>query len=205
MARSRSTTAEPADAAVEIGDVEGQALAAFARAAIREALGGPAAIRPDGEWAQAEAATFVTLFRDDGELQGCIGSIEPRRALVDDVAHNAVHAAVDDPRGTALALDDVERLTIELSLLGPLEPLPLPTATEADAALQLRPGVDGVVLRDGFRRATFLPDVWASLPDPAQLLWHLKRKAGLPRDLWSPSIVVYRYSVRRWFDRPHTR
>jgi AmmeMemoRadiSam system protein A len=209
MARSLSTKAEEpatdrAAGAVEIGgdlgDTEGQALAAYARAAIRAALGGPEAVAPDGAWARAPGATFVTLLRPGGELQGCIGSIEPRRALADDVAANAVAAALDDPRGQPLTLADVDQLIIEVSLLGPLEPIACSTEEEACAALC--PRVDGVVLRDGPRRATFLPDVWESLPDPKRFLWHLKRKAGIASDAWRSTFTVYRYSVRRWFDRP---
>jgi len=201
MARSLSTKAELlADDRIEIGDREGQALAAYARAAIRAALGGPEAVAPDGAWAHAPGATFVSLFHPDGDLQGCIGSIEPRRGVAADVAANAVTAALDDPRALPLTLDDVDRLTVEVSLLGPLEPIACSSEEEACAAL--RPGVDGVVLRDGARRATFLPDVWESLPDPKQFLWHLRRKAGLPADAWFSTFTVYRYSVRRWFDRP---
>jgi AMMECR1 domain-containing protein len=59
----------------------------------------------------------------------------------------------------------------------------------------LRPGVDGLVLHDGNARATFLPAVWESLPQPAAFLEQLKQKAGLPADYWSDTLEVWRYTT----------
>jgi AmmeMemoRadiSam system protein A len=181
-----------------------RALARFARARIREELGGPPAVPPLGDWCGTTAATFVSLhWHADGRLQGCIGSLEPRRALVDDVAHNAVAAALADPRAAPLSLADVDALDVEVSVLSPLERLDAPDEAAARAAL--RPGVDGVVLAWGRHRATFLPQMWPYLGDAATLLRELRRKAGLPDDFWSPEMAVSRYTVESAVDAPGRR
>jgi AMMECR1 domain-containing protein len=73
--------------------------------------------------------------------------------------------------------------------------VPLPCRDEADLLRQLRPGVDGLILQEGRRRATFLPSVWEDLPAPADFLAHLKRKAGLEADHWSPRLQFWRYET----------
>jgi AmmeMemoRadiSam system protein A len=209
-------------------DLQGQALCSFARASIGAVLGGPAAVAPEGSFASSRGACFVTLrwarasaastnpdqssgasadsATDDGEeeLQGCIGSLEPHRSLVDDVAENAVAAALRDPRGRKLQLADLDSLEVELSILSPMTVLPVHSEEEAIAAL--RPHEDGAVLVSGRRRGTFLPQVWDSLPDPREFLYQLKRKAGLPMLGWDPSYQLLRYSVQKWKNRaPKTK
>jgi len=70
--------------------------------------------------------------------------------------------------------------------------------SEEDAVAQLRPGVDGVVLEYRGQRGTFLPQVWEELPDARDFLAHLKRKAGLPADFWSPEIRLHHYTVAKY-------
>lgn len=169
-------------------------LLAYARATIAERLGGPAAERPEGEWFDRAGATFVTIHRG-GALHGCMGTLAAWRPLADDVAHNALAAAFRDPRATALALRDLDDLEIEISILS--EPEAVPVRSEEELLRALRPGIDGVILRIGRRRGTFLPQVWESLPSPRDFVAELKAKAGLPRDSWSDEIVVERYTVHR--------
>ena len=57
----------------------------------------------------------------------------------------------------------------------------------------LEPRVDGLILDDKGRRATFLPSVWESLEDKREFVHHLKQKAGLPADYWSSTLRAYRY------------
>lgn len=173
---------------------DGVVLTRYARASIAAALGGPYPYAPQFPGADALAATFVTLRRG-AALHGCIGTIEPRRALVDDVRSNAVSAALHDPRATPLACHDVDALTVEISLLGALERIAI--ESERDAIAALRPG-DGVVLRGNGRRATFLPRVWESLPEPVQFLESLMHKAGLRG--WAPDTELYRYGVTKFCD-----
>jgi AmmeMemoRadiSam system protein B/AmmeMemoRadiSam system protein A len=132
-------------------------------------------------------AAFVTLERH-GELRGCIGSLQATRALALDVAGNAWNAAFADPRFPPLTAAEREGLTLSISVLSP--PRPLKVADEADLLRRLRPGVDGLILGDGPRRATFLPAVWDDLPAPHDFVRQLKRKAGLPADYWSAGMTA---------------
>jgi AmmeMemoRadiSam system protein A len=136
---------------------------------------------------------FVTLKRH-GTLRGCIGSYQARRPLVEDVADNAFAAAFLDPRFRALEASEVEGLTLHISLLTP--PVPLQVRDRPELLASLRPGVDGLLLEDLPHRATFLPQVWETLPDPTDFLEELFHKAGLPRHHWSPTLRFYRYTVR---------
>jgi len=180
-------------------DELGNALLRHARAAIAEALGEPAPTAPDLAGLHAPGATFVTLTQG-GELRGCIGSLEAHRPLLDDVQANARAAALRDPRFPPLVASELARTRVEVSLLTPAEPLPV--SSEADACRQLRPGVDGVILTAGGRRATFLPQVWEQLPEPADFLARLRQKAGQPASYWGPDVRLWRYAVRKWKEDP---
>jgi AmmeMemoRadiSam system protein A len=176
----------------------GLALLATARNAINarfELEIRPIATNPE---LQNPGASFVTLTQD-GHLRGCIGSLEASRALADDVAANAVAAAFRDTRFAPLSRHDWTSTRIEVSLLEPS--VTMACADEDEAIAQLRPGVDGVILTLGKRRATFLPQVWESLPDPRQFMARLKLKAGLPVDFWDDEITLSRYGARRWKER----
>lgn len=180
---------------------EGLALCQYARASIRAALGGPGAVPPQNPAFDKDGACFVTLYRD-GELHGCIGSLEAHKPLLADVAENAVAAALRDPRAMPIGLGDELQFRVEVSLLSPLVRLPVKSRAEAIAAL--RPHKDGVLLRYHGRRGTFLPQVWDELPEPREFWRHLLRKAGLPTDFDSPELEVYRYTVDKWIEEPTT-
>ena len=143
-------------------------------------------------------ATFVTLMQA-GELRGCVGSLEARRALSADVTSNALAAAFHDPRFPPLAASEFERMSVEVSLLSPAQALTV--ADEQDLGRKLRPGLDGVVLYCDRHRATFLPQVWETLPEPRQFIAALKHKAGLRPDFWSPELRFARYTVTKWKER----
>ena len=173
----------------------GRALIAIARSAIASRLGLEGEAPPVHEALAAPGATFVTLFRS-GELRGCIGSLQPLRALCDDVRENAVNAAFADPRFPPLAREEFEAVSVEVSLLSPS--IGLRFQREEELLARLRPGVDGVLLEHRGIRATFLPQVWATLPEPRAFLAELKRKAGLDPDFWSPQLNVGLYQVTKW-------
>ena len=141
------------------------------------------------------AATFVTLTQD-GQLRGCIGSLEAHRSLAQDTSENARAAAFRDPRFPPLRSSELERTRIEVSLLD--TPEDLPCSDESEAIARLRPEVDGLILTCGNRRATFLPQVWESLHTPRLFLEHLKLKAGLPANFWSSQVKLSRYGVKKW-------
>jgi hypothetical protein len=171
----------------------------IARVSIEHALGANAMFRPpQAPWLEAPGCSFVTL-RHEGELRGCIGSLEARRPLGEDIAANAVAAALRDPRFPPVSADELASLDVEVSLLQPSEPLAC--ADEDDAMGQLRPGIDGVVIEYRGNRATFLPQVWENLPDAPMFLRELKRKAGLPADFWHPDLRLRRYGVEKHSER----
>jgi AmmeMemoRadiSam system protein A len=174
-------------------DDRGRTLIALARAAIER----PEAALPadSAPWLREPGASFVTL-RLDGELRGCIGSIEPRRPLADDVIHNARAAAFRDPRFAPVSERELQRLQVEVSLLSPREHLEV--YSEDEALQRLRPGIDGVYLEFHELSATFLPQVWESLPTPVEFLGELRRKAGLPPRFWHPDVRLSRYTVEKF-------
>lgn len=139
-----------------------------------------------------DRACFVTLERQ-GQLRGCIGMLEAVRPLVEDVAENAFAAAFRDPRFPPLSEDELADLDIHISILSPAELIDF--SSEQDLLSKIRPGIDGLILQDGYHRGTFLPSVWEQLPDPRQFLRHLKQKAGLPTDYWSDSVKISRYTT----------
>jgi len=173
----------------------GRLLLRVARNAIAQRLGAAGTAIPDARELRVPAATFVTLTRD-GQLRGCIGSLEASRPVVEDVTENAVAAAFRDPRFAPLEADELADLRVEVSRL--TSPEPLPCSSEAEALEALRPGEDGVIFEEGARRATFLPQVWEALPRPPDFLGRLKEKAGFDASYWSPRVRLYRYRVRKW-------
>ncbi len=130
---------------------------------------------------QAHGASFVTLTKG-GQLRGCIGALEAYQPLALDVQEHAMAAALEDYRFPPVTPEEVNSLTIEISCLTPSQPLDY--SSEQELITKLRPGIDGVVLRSGIRRATFLPQVWEKLPNPQDFLTQLCYKMGAPGDLW---------------------
>jgi uncharacterized protein len=127
-------------------------------------------------------SSFITLT-SRGQLRGCIGSLEAYQPLAEDVRLHAIAAALKDPRFPPVKEDELGGIQIEISRL--THPAPLEYTDTKDLLFKLRPHVDGVILReDPFRRATFLPQVWEKIPDPAEFLCNLCYKMGLEPDLW---------------------
>jgi len=186
---------------VEVGTSQGRAsdaaLLEVAWSSIHHGLrhGVPLEVRP---W-QFEAslqelrASFVTL-RIGEQLRGCTGTLEASRPLVVDVAHNAFGSAFRDSRFAPLTNEEFPDLDLHISVLD--SPERLAVASEEELLRALRPGKDGLVLEEGVQRATFLPAVWEQLPAPREFLRHLKEKAGFPSDYWSPTLRLFRYTVR---------
>ncbi len=166
-----------------------------ARNAIGSALGLPAVDEPAHQALARPGASFVTLRRG-ADLRGCIGSLEARRPLGEDVHHNARAAAFQDPRFAPVTVREMQALRIEVSLLGPASRIA--AVDEAALLRQLQPGVDGLVLQWRGQRATFLPQVWEQLPEPAAFVGALKRKAGLPDGFWAADLQCARYGVRQF-------
>ncbi len=175
----------------------GRTLLALARAALAHRFGElPEAPRVDAPlWLHQSGATFVTLTRA-GKLRGCIGSLEARRALGEDVVANALAAAFGDPRFAPLTSAEWGDTQLEVSLLS--TPKSLHFADEAELLETVTPGEDGLILQLNDRRATFLPQVWASIPDKRRFLTELLAKAGLPADTRLARCRVWRYRALKW-------
>ncbi len=139
---------------------------------------------------QEQGASFVTLTID-GTLRGCIGSLIAHRSLLDDLVQNAKAAAFEDPRFTPLNKEEFKKIHIEISLLSP--PKKLPYETKEDLKNKIRPDIDGIILKDGFNQATFLPQVWEQLPSFELFFAHLCQKAGMSEQCLEnhPEIFIY--------------
>jgi hypothetical protein len=133
-----------------------------------------------------KGASFVTLTIE-GDLRGCIGTLEAFQPLYRDVQDHAVQAALEDYRFPPVTEVELPLISIEISHL--TAPVPLPYNIPADLPKLLKPNLDGVILKDGFRRATFLPQVWDQLPEAGMFLSHLCQKMGSAPDLWRRKVL----------------
>lgn len=145
-----------------------------------------------------EGVVFVTLTVKN-ELRGCIGSLEPYQPLAMDVREHAIAAAQNDYRFAPIKPDELDDLCIEISRLTP--PIPLNYASPDELVNRLRPFLDGVILKDGSHKATFLPQVWEKVSEPARFLSYLCQKMGAPEDQWrKKSLDVYTYQVEEFHE-----
>ena len=143
-----------------------------------------------------DGASFVTLT-EAGELRGCVGALESYQPLVQDVCEHAVAAALEDYRFRPVELVEIPYLQIEVSRL--THPEPLPYTSPEELLKLIRPGIDGVIIRDGNHRATFLPQIWEKVPDIAQFFDHLCLKMGGPANLWQcKPLQVFTYQVEEF-------
>ncbi len=183
-------------------DEEKRSLLKMAREALENAVHAralspldPAALSPA---LQAEGASFVTLTVR-GQLRGCIGALQPYQPLAADVREHAIAAGLQDPRFPPVVESELKDIEIEISRL--TQPTPLEYRDADDLLARLRPGVDGVILRDGWHRATFLPQVWGKIPDKANFLNNLCRKMGMPADAWRKKrLEVFTYQVEEFHE-----
>jgi AmmeMemoRadiSam system protein A len=137
-------------------------------------------------------ATFVTLTENE-RLRGCIGSLEPRRTLIEDAVANTAQAAFADPRFPPLKESELTGLRLDVSILS--HPRPIPARSESELAAALEPERDGLILSAGKRRALFLPSVWRQLPDAHAFVRHLMAKAGFESNRWPEGLEARRFRV----------
>ncbi|MBN1486307.1 MAG: AmmeMemoRadiSam system protein A [Anaerolineae bacterium] len=183
-----------------LGISEKKYLLAVARETIEQAVLGQKENSPVlediPEILQEPYATFVTL-RIGEQLRGCIGSLSAHRPLFEDVQHNALAAAFDDPRFSPVQKHELEQIRIEISVL--TKPELLEHQGSRDLLEKLRPNIDGVIIEQGWHRATFLPQVWEQIPWPEKFLTHLCHKAGLAANAWQwPDLKVFIYQVQKF-------
>jgi MEMO1 family protein len=151
-------------------------------------------VKPDGLSPALSAwrATFVTLTENE-RLRGCIGSLEPRRPLIEDATANAAQAAFADPRFPPLKESELTGLRLDVSILS--HPRSIPAGSEPELADALEPDRDGLILSAGRRRALFLPSVWRHLPDPRVFVRHLMAKSGFESNRWPERLEARRFRV----------
>ena len=177
----------------------------IARRAIRQGVehpGAPVEIRLEQEVPavlRAQRATFVTL-NIAGNLRGCCGSVLPQRSLLQDTAENALKSAFGDPRFPPLTAEEFAQIDLHVSILSTLRRIR--AGNETELARALRPDIDGLVIRDQGRQALFLPSVWDGISEPLAFIRHLKHKAGLPAEHWSPSFEAYHFTTENFGDHP---
>lgn len=182
----------------------GARLLQLARHSLHQATAAAPVPAPTVQDLSAMGASFVTLTQS-GQLRGCIGSLQAHRPLHQDVVANAQAAALKDPRFASVTAQEAPHLVVEVSVL--TTPESLYFANESHALWQLQPHVHGVIFsceHEGRTcRSTFLPQVWAQLPDPRKFMAQLKRKAGLPYDHWSASVHLSVYRVQKFSEADH--
>ncbi len=180
---------------------QGAQLVQLARQQLQLHIAGETSEPLDTSALQMPGASFVTLTRQ-GQLRGCIGSLQAHRPLAQDVQANALAAALRDPRFPPVDAQELPHLKVEVSVL--TAPQPLLHANESHALWQLRTGIDGLIFEANHQgqmyRSTYLPQVWEQIPEPRAFLSHLKVKAGLPFDFWSPTVKLSRYEVQKYHE-----
>jgi AmmeMemoRadiSam system protein A len=183
----------------QLTEEEGHYLLKVARKTIEQTLfkskeaGGPEAAPVSAKFSEPRG-TFVTLTIEHG-LRGCIGHIIPQESLLEGVKENAINAAFRDPRFPPLSKKEFENIRVEVSIL--TEPKDLPYQDAADLLKKIRPNLDGLIIKKGYRQATFLPQVWEQLPDVKEFLSHLCMKAGLDAEEWKKgTLEVQTYQVQ---------
>ena len=186
----------------QLTDGEKQTLLRLAREAMEHAVRGKKLPPLDNNSLtprlREDGASFVTLTIN-GNLRGCIGALEAHQPLAEDVREHAVAAALEDPRFRPVDETELSRIKLEVSRL--TAPYPLEYSSSEELRAKLRPHVDGVILKDDYRRATFLPQVWEKIPDADDFLDHLCTKMGAKPNLWqSMKLQVYVYQVEEFHE-----
>ena len=175
-------------------ETQQRTLVGVAREAVRAGVTGrEPGVPPADDFPEATGA-FVTL-KKRGELRGCIGTLECRRPLAEEVARVAVSAALEDPRFAPVTQSELADLDVEVSVLGPLEPID----PSDPSAIEL--GRHGLVVEQGPRRGLLLPQVateWNMVRET--FLAHTCAKAGLPADAWRHGAKVYRFAAEVFGD-----
>lgn len=142
---------------------------------------------------------FVTL-KLNGKLRGCVGLLEPIKPLYQAVIDNALAAAFFDNRFLPLAKSELPALKIEISVLS--VPVKMTASSPAERLRQLRPLVDGVIIRSNGQVVTYLPQVWEKLKEPEEFLSSLCQKGGWSTDCWeNPEVKIYTYQAEAFGEK----
>lgn len=133
-----------------------------------------------------KCGVFVSLHKG-AELRGCIGYIEPVETMWDAIAKNTIAAASNDFRFNPVEATELPEIEIEISILTPMHECNLD---------EINAGQDGVVIQQGPHKATYLPQVWESMPNKEDFFSSLCQKANLPNSCWQSSKTkFYKYQA----------
>jgi AmmeMemoRadiSam system protein A len=138
------------------------------------------------------AGAFVSLHLSDGELRGCIGTIEPQRDnLAEEIIENAISAATRDPRFPPVAPDELAGLDISVDVLTAPEPI--------DSIRGQDPKRHGLIVqskRNAWQRGLLLPDL--ETIDTAEKQLHYTRvyKANITDP--NEPVQLFRFEVKRY-------
>ncbi len=186
---------------------DGVFLVRIARKAVEKYLKEKAIINPPPDTPSIlykRGAAFVTIMTyysyESRELRGCIGHVVPVKELIRSVIEVSIEAAVNDPRFPPMNINELERVTFEVSVLGRLEPLPRDPGKRINS---FKIGRHGLVAKRGFMQGLLLPDV------PLEYLWDNETflaetclKAGMEPTCWlDENTEFYRYSARVWREK----
>lgn len=138
-------------------------------------------------------ATFVTLT-ENGELRGCIGSLEAYEPIWEDVKDNAISAAFDDSRFSPITKEEFDKIKIEVSVLSAPKKINFNSQDELLDKLDEKFGV--ILKKDNFN-STFLPQVWEEIKDKKEFMEQLSLKAGLDREAWKNAEIWF-YEVEKF-------
>jgi AmmeMemoRadiSam system protein A len=172
-----------------LSDEQKRELVRLARAAIVAQVTGVARPRGDRKGFPDASGAFVTI-KSGEQLRGCLGSLHCRNGLADEIVRCAADAATEDPRFPPVAPHELPALSVEVSVLDPLEQI---DPGDPDAIV---PGRHGLVVEQNRRRGLLLPQVateWGWTRE--QFLRQTCLKAGLPPDAWQHGASVYRFTA----------
>ena len=182
------------DHQVQMSDAGGQDLPTLARKVVETFVLTDSLIDPPENPSgllKVRAACFVSIKTLDGDLRGCIGTIEPARdTLAEELIANAINAATRDPRFMPVSASELPHLRYSVDILSAYEPA---TFKELD------PSVYGVIVEDasGLRRGLLLPDI-EGVDSAEKQVEIASRKAGIPPDT---RVKLFRFRVERFIER----
>jgi len=164
-----------------------------ARRAVSDALAGRPAVPAEPEGVLGLHAGVFVSFHRHGELRGCIGHLDADQPLAAVVARCAVAAATEDPRFAPVSRAELDDCEIEISVLGPIEPI--------EDAADIIVGRHGLIVEQGWHRGLLLPQVareqrW----DRDTFLARTCAKAGLPGDAWKRGAKILTFEAEVFSD-----
>jgi len=137
-------------------------------------------------------ASFVTLYTQ-GSLRGCIGTYIADTPLYQDVCDHTYSSACEDPRFLPLTEKELKTVSFHISILSEL--IEMENLGESNLFKKLKPKIDGLMLKQGGKRAIFLPSVWEQLNTAEEFVAALKQKGGWDKSFWSEDFKIYLFQT----------